>query len=256
MIFKIDNKNVYASDAGQGVNLNKRTIVFLHGSGLSHIVWSLSEQYFSNKGFNVLSIDLPGHGNSEGPCIENIETIADWLEKVFEELKISKVIIVGHSQGCLEALEYSFRFKKRLEKIVFVGGSYKMPVHQDLIDLAENGDSDAVRLMMKWGYEGSKKFIGGNPIERIIQSPRDIKEILAVDLKACNNYKNGQAAAENIDFPTLFIFGDLDKMVNLENGKKFSQIVKNSTQHIINCGHMIMIENAFEMRDKISEFLK
>ena len=256
MIFKIDNKNVYASDAGQGVNLNKRTIVFLHGSGLSHIVWSLSEQYFSNKGFNVLSIDLPGHGNSEGPCIENIETIADWLEKVFEELKISKVIIVGHSQGCLEALEYSFRFKKRLEKIVFVGGSYKMPVHQDLIDLAENGDSDAVKLMMKWGYEGSKKFIGGNPVERIIQSPRDIKEILAVDLKACNNYKNGQAAAENIDFPTLFIFGDLDKMVNLENGKKFSQIVKNSTQHIINCGHMIMIENAFEMRDKISEFLK
>ena len=256
MIFKIDNKNVYASDAGQGVNLNKRTIVFLHGSGLSHIVWSLSEQYFSNKGFNVLSIDLPGHGNSEGPCIENIETIADWLEKVFEELKISKVIIVGHSQGCLEALEYSFRFKKRLEKIVFVGGSYKMPVHQDLIDLAENGDSDAVRLMMKWGYEGSKKFIGGNPIERIIQSPRDIKEILAVDLKACNNYKNGKAAAENIDFPTLFIFGDLDKMVNLENGKKFSQIVKNSTHHIINCGHMIMIENAFEMRDKISEFLK
>ena len=131
-----------------------------------------------------------------------------------------------------------------------------MPVHQDLIDLAENGDSDAVKLMMKWGYEGSKKFIGGNPVERIIQSPRDIKEILAVDLKACNNYKNGQAAAENIDFPTLFIFGDLDKMVNLENGKKFSQIVKNSTQHIINCGHMIMIENAFEMRDKISEFLK
>ncbi|NDA22545.1 MAG: alpha/beta hydrolase, partial [Proteobacteria bacterium] len=62
MIIKIDNKTVYASDAGQGVDLNKKTIVFLHGSGLSHIVWSLAEQYFSNKNFNVLSIDLPGHG--------------------------------------------------------------------------------------------------------------------------------------------------------------------------------------------------
>ena len=39
-----------------------------------------------------------------------------------------------------------------------------MPVNQDLIDLAENGDQDAVKLMMKWGYEGSKKFIGGNPL--------------------------------------------------------------------------------------------
>ena len=131
-----------------------------------------------------------------------------------------------------------------------------MPVHQDLINLAENGDSDAVKLMMKWGYEGSKKFIGGNPIERIIQSPRDIKEILAVDLNACNNYQNGKVAAEDISCPSLFIFGELDKMVNIEIGKKFSQIVKNSSQHIINCGHMIMIENAFEMREKISEFLK
>jgi pimeloyl-ACP methyl ester carboxylesterase len=219
-------------------------------------VWSLSEQYFSNKNFNVLSIDLPGHGNSDGPCLESIEEIADWLEKVFDKLNLNKVILVGHSQGCLEALEYSYKYKKRLDKIVFIGGSYKMPVHQDLINLAENGDSDAVKLMMKWGYEGSKKFIGGNPIERIIQSPRDIKEILAVDLNACNNYQNGKVAAEDISCPSLFIFGELDKMVNIEIGKKFSQMVKNSSQHIINCGHMIMIENAFEMREKISEFLK
>jgi pimeloyl-ACP methyl ester carboxylesterase len=216
----------------------------------------LSEQYFSNKNFNVLSIDLPGHGNSDGPCLKSIEEIADWLEKVFDKLNLNKIILVGHSQGCLEALEYSYKYKKRLDKIVFIGGSYKMPVHQDLINLAENGDSDAVKLMMKWGYEGSKKFIGGNPIERIIQSPRDIKEILAVDLNACNNYQNGKVAAEDISCPSLFIFGELDKMVNIEIGKKFSQMVKNSSQHIINCGHMIMIENAFEMREKISEFLK
>ncbi len=69
-----------------------------------------------------------------------------------------------------------------------------MPVNQDLLDLAENGDSGAVKLMMKWGYEGSKKFIGGNPVERIIQSPRDISKILAVDLVACNNYTNGSNA--------------------------------------------------------------
>ena len=256
MIFRIENKGVHASDAGQGIDSSKETIIFLHGSGLSHIVWSLTEQFFSNKKFNVLSVDLPGHGNSEGPCLDSIEKIADWLEKVFSELKLNEIIIVAHSQGCLEALEYSFKYKSRLKKIVFIGGSYLMPVNKDLIDLAANGDSDAVKLMMKWGYEGSKKFIGGNPIERIIQSPRDIKEILAVDLNACNNYQNGKVAAEDISCPSLFIFGELGKMVNIEIGKKFSQMVKNSSQHIINCGHMIMIENAFEMREKISEFLK
>ena len=256
MIITVQNKSVHASDAGQGIESSKDTIVFLHGSGLSHIVWSLTEQFFSNKNFNVLSIDLPGHGNSEGPCLDSIEKIADWLEKVFEELKLKNLIIVGHSQGCLEALEYSFKYKNRLKKIVFVGGSYRMPVNKDLIDLATDGDSDAVKLMMKWGFEGSKKFIGGNPVEKIIQSPRDISEILAVDLIACNNYQNGSNAAKAINCPALFIFGELDKMANLENGKKFANLVNNSITHIIiGSGHMIMIEKAFEMREKILEFL-
>ena len=256
MIFQLENKNIYASDSGQGIDINKDTIVFLHGSGLSHIVWSLAEQFFSSKNYNVLSIDLPGHGNSDGPCLDSVEKIADWMEKVFDKLKLKNLILVGHSQGCLEILEYSSRFKERLKKLVFVGGSNKMPVHPDLIELAQSGHSDAVKLMMKWGYEGSKKFIGGNPVEKIIQSPRDISEILAVDLNACNNYSNGSEAAKVIDLPSMLIFGELDKMVNLEAGKKFSNLIKNSTTHVIKgCGHMIMIEKAFEMREKILEFL-
>ena len=256
MIFQLENKNIHASDSGQGIDTNKDTIVFLHGSGLSHIVWSLAEQFFSSKNYNVLSIDLPGHGNSDGPCLDTIEKIADWLEKVFGKLKLKNLILVGHSQGCLEILEYSSRYKERLKKLVFVGGSNKMPVHPDLIELAQSGHSDAVKLMMKWGYEGSKKFIGGNPVEKIIQSPRDISEILAVDLNACNNYSNGSEAAKVIDLPSMLIFGELDKMVNLEAGKKFSNLIKNSTTHVIKgCGHMIMIEKAFEMREKILEFL-
>ncbi|MDC0851357.1 alpha/beta hydrolase [Candidatus Pelagibacter sp.] len=257
MIFKLENKSVYASDAGQELDNKKDTIIFLHGSGLSHIVWSLVEQFFSNKNFNVLSIDLPGHGNSEGPCLNTIEEIAEWLEKVFVKLKLEQVILVGHSQGCLEMLEYLNKYKSRLKKLVFVGGSYKMPVNKELIELAQNGNSDAVKLMMKWGYEGSKKFIGGNPVQRIIQSPKDISKILAVDLVACNNYANGSNAVKAIDCPTMFIFGALDKMVNIEVGKKFANMVNNSTTHIIDgCGHMIMIEKAFEMREKVLEFLK
>ncbi len=257
MIFQIENKNVHASDAGQGIKNEKDTIVFLHGSGLSHIVWSLTEQFFSNKNFNVLSIDLPGHGNSDGPCLENIEKISDWMEKVFIELNLKKVILVGHSQGCLEILEYAHKYKSRIKKIVFIGGSYRMPVNQDLIDLAKNGDKDAVKLMMKWGFKDSKKFIGGNPVEKIIQSPRDISEILATDLIACNNYSNGLDAAKSIDCPTMLVFGSDDKMLNLEVGKKFANLIKDSSIHIISdCGHMIMIEKAFEMREKVLEFLQ
>jgi pimeloyl-ACP methyl ester carboxylesterase len=257
LIFQIDKQDVFVSDAGQGIDKDKETIVFLHGSGLSHIAWSLTEQYFSNKGYNVLAIDLPGHGNSEGKCLRSIEKISDWLEKVFNEFNMLKITMIGHSQGCLEALEYYSKYSKRIKRLVFVGGSYKMPVNQDLIDLAQSGDNKAVQLMMKWSYENSKNFIGGNPVEKIISSTRDIREILAIDLVACNNYKNGLEALSSIDCPTLLIFGELDKMVNLEKGKKFAELIPNSITYVIkNCGHMIMFEKAFEMREKISEFLK
>ena len=78
MIFEIDNKKVFVSDSGQGINKDKDTIVFLHGSGLSHIVWSLTEQYLSNQNYNILAIDLPGHGNSEGKSLRSSEEISDW----------------------------------------------------------------------------------------------------------------------------------------------------------------------------------
>ena len=110
---------------------------------------------------------------------------------------------------------------------------------------------------MKWGYGDAKKFIGGNPVQKIINSPREVREILSIDLIACNNYKNGLEAVKKIKCPTLFIFGEFDKMITLEKGREFSNLVKNSQTHIIkNCGHMIMYENAFEMRERVTKFLK
>ena len=57
-------------------NINKPVIVLMHGSGLTHIVWSLHEQFLTTAGFSVLSLDLPGHGNSEGKCLLSIKTIS------------------------------------------------------------------------------------------------------------------------------------------------------------------------------------
>ena len=55
----------------------------------------------------------------------------------------------------------------------------------------------------------------------------------------------------------MFILGDLDKMVNLKDAKEFANSVKDSCTHVIHgSGHMIIIEKAFEMREKIFEFLK
>ena len=238
------------------IDKKKPTIVLMHGSGLTHIVWSLHEQFYLSQGFNVLSVDLPGHGNSEGPSLKSIEEISDWIKSLMLKADVSKVIIIGHSQGCLVGIDFASRYPEFIEKLVLVAGSYRMPVNQDLIGLAEAGDEKALLLMMKWGYEGSKAFIGGNPVKKIINSAREIREVLAVDLKACNNYKNGEESLKKIDCPTLCIFGDLDKMVPVKVGLKMSEQIKNSETKIISdCGHMIIFEKAFEMRKLVKEFI-
>ena len=257
MITEIKRKKIFSNDVGHSFDKKKPTIILLHGSGQSHVVWSLTDQFLADKGFNVFTLDLPGHGNSEGPCLKSIEEISNWINDFVEHIGIEKSILIAHSQGCLEALEYAKNFPKKIEKIVFIAGSYSIPVNKSLIDLALSGDMEALNLMMKWGYGYSKQFIGGNPLQKILNSSREVREVLAVDLIACNNYKNGTNAVKSLSCPTFFIFGEIDKMIKLESGKKFAKMIENSQIHIIkNCGHMIILENAFEMREKILEFLK
>ena len=247
---------MFVSTGGMEFNKEQPSILLMHGSGLNHIVWSFHEQFYASQGFNVLSVDLPGHGNSEGPSLKSIEEISDWIKSLMKSIEIFKIIIVGHSQGCLVGIDFASRYPDLISNLVLVAGSYKMPVNQDLIGLAEAGDEKAVLLMMKWGYEGSKAFIGGNPVKKIINSSREIREVLAVDLNACNNYKNGAESLKKINCSTLCIFGDLDKMVPLNEGLKMQEQIKNSDIKIIsNCGHMIIFEKAFEMRKLVKEFI-
>ncbi len=257
MDIKVNNKKVFSMDTGSPFDKNKHTIILLHGSGQSHVVWSLTSQYLSDQNFNVLTIDFPGHGNSEGESLRSIEEMAIWLEKFITEVNIKDLSLVGHSQGCLVALEYANRNSDKIKNLIFIAGSYNIPVNKSLIDLANSGDMESLNLMMKWAYGNSKRFIGGNPLQKILNSAREVRDVLAVDLIACNNYKNGAEAVKKIKCPTFFIFGEQDKMIKIEKGKEFAALIPNSKMHIIkNCGHMVILENAFEMRERIVEFLR
>ena len=219
MDFLINNNKVFSMDSGETFDNNKQSIILLHGSGQSHIVWSLTAQYLTDQNYNVFALDFPGHGNSEGESLKTIEDMAEWLNKVIFYLKIKDFTLVGHSQGCLVALEYASKYSANLKNIIFVAGSYEIPVNKNLIDLALSGDNESLDLMMKWGYGSSKQFIGGNPLQKILNSPREIREVLAVDLIACNNYINGLKAVKKIKCPTFFVCGEIDRWLKLKKVK-------------------------------------
>ena len=264
MRFIVNNKEVFASTGGQSFDINKPVIIFVHGSGLSHITWVLQTRYFAFHGYSVLSIDLPGHGYSEGPSLKSIEVMGDWIADVIDASGIEEVSLVGHSQGCLVTMETASRYPNKVKSLSLMGGGGAIPMNPELLDLAEKGDPKAVDLMMDWAH-GPAGHFGGHAVPGLhhiniggtIVLNGSIKDALGVDFRACNNYKNGSVASEKISCPTLCILGDKDKMVPLEKGKKMATKIKNSELSIIEeCGHMILFEKAFEMREIVKNFVQ
>ena len=114
---------MFISTGGMDIDKSKPTILLMHGSGLTHIVWSLHEQFYASHGFNVLSVDLPGHWNSDGHSIKSIEEISDWVVGLINKLDLKKVNFIGHSQGCLIGIDFASKYPKLINKLVLVAGS-------------------------------------------------------------------------------------------------------------------------------------
>jgi pimeloyl-ACP methyl ester carboxylesterase len=52
---------------------NRKMLVFVHSSGYDHTNWI--QQYTPLKNvFNIAALDLPGHGRSEGPGEQEVDT--------------------------------------------------------------------------------------------------------------------------------------------------------------------------------------
>ena len=66
MNLDIDGHEAFAYTGGRAFLPGQPSIVFVHGGGLDHSVWILQSRYFAHHGYNVLAIDLPGHGRSAG----------------------------------------------------------------------------------------------------------------------------------------------------------------------------------------------
>ena len=87
MKFKVNNHEVYASTGGRPFDKSKPLIIFVHGSGLTHMTWVLQTRYFAFHGYSVLALDMPGHGLSGGESLKSIEAMADWINDVIDAVE-------------------------------------------------------------------------------------------------------------------------------------------------------------------------
>ena len=260
MEITVDGHNTFVFTNGRAFDAEKPSILFVHGAGMDHSVWTLQARYFAHHGMNALAVDLPGHGRSDGVALPSIESMADWVAAVISALGIESTTLVGHSMGALICLEAASRHRDSVKRLMLLGPAPAMPVHPGLLEAAEADKPLAAELVSSWGH-GPAGHIGGNQspggwlmgqaLKLLAKAPPGV---LHNDLAACNAYEHGMASAGQIACPVLIIAGSHDRMTPPKQAAKLAEAMSDVRLVTIHgSGHLMQVEKPDATLDALIE---
>ena len=258
MFTNILGERIFFSNGNGSLKTNQKSVVFLHGAGMDHTIFVMPSRYFARHNFNVYAFDLPGHGRSSGESCESIDSFTDWLASAIEELNIPEAAMVGHSMGSLITLNFAARHPDKTRALVLLGTSTPMPVSESLLTAAKESDHSAIDMANNWSHSHFGK-LGGNEIpgicmtmsgQRLLEQAPD--NTFFSDLKACNEYRDGESAAKSVLSETLIIVGNEDKMTSPTNALEVARNIPNSRVcRLENCGHSMLSECPNDVLDAL-----
>jgi pimeloyl-ACP methyl ester carboxylesterase len=260
--FEVDGKRAFAYTAAHEIDPAKPSVVFVHGAGFDHSLYALQSRYFGYHGRNVLALDLPGHGRSDGPPIPTVEGMADWVAKAMRAAKVEKAAIVGQSLGSLVALELAARHPALVERLALTAVGYPMKVAAPYLEAARNNDYTAFDIYTVWGH-APQVALGANPnpgmwmfgntqarLERLAPG------VLYNDLKAANEYTGGLDAAAKVKCPVLFVLGERDSMMPPRTAQTLQEKIAGCRTVIVpGAGHTLEAEAPDAVLDALIAFI-
>ncbi len=264
MILDIQGANAYCYTGGKPFNAMLPSVVFIHGAQNDHSVWGLQARWFAHHGYGVLAVDLPGHGRSSAPALASVEEMADWLLAVLEALGVRKALLVGHSMGSLIALEASQRAPGKVRALAMLGTTYPMKVSSDLLATARDDEATAIDMVNIWSHSTIAhkpsspgpgfSVMGG--ARRLMQRMSAINpdQLFHTDFSACNAYANGEAAAQAVRCPVLFIFGRKDMMTPARSTRLLTGAIAHGKVVQVDAGHSLMSEQPDAVLDALDAF--
>ena len=238
-------------------------IIFIHGTGMDHTVWTLPVRYFSRKKIDVLAIDLPGHGQNKDKPLDSISKISTYIYNFLDKYKIQRCSLVGHSMGSLIALEMASSRPERVKAISMIGTAFPMQVNEALLESAKSNPQIAINILTFMGYSFSSR-LGGNKTpgmwmtestKRLMQKSK--KGIIYKDLKACSEFTDGLDKAKKVEAKVQLILGSNDF---LTPRVKAQDLIDNFNQpleeEIYGSGHSLMMEEPNKVLDYLIKLFK
>jgi pimeloyl-ACP methyl ester carboxylesterase len=247
-------------------HIGRPTLVFVHGLTGSSSAWWGYEKKLENQ-YNIVSIDLRGHGKSLKPrkCQDyKINSFVQDINNLVNHLHIEKFILISHSFGTLVALEFLIRYQHIVESAIFLSpifGANKMKVARltkpllkyltKIIDLFPFSSKPGTHIDYA-RYSNIRDW--------------DIKlimvDILNTNLRVylyCLEHiyeSNYDSHWSDIRIPVLIIHGKNDTVIPVENAVLMAQRIENSRLILMNNGnHLFVINNINETLESIKTFI-
>ena len=242
-----DNKaHIYIKN---GLDDSKMNFIFIPGAGMDHRTLSMFKFGSLEEEYNIIAIDLPGHGYTSGPLIHDVEGHTKFCIELFEHIELNNPIFVGHSWGGLVALDLSLKVSNSMT--ICMNIAYPFLVGDLLLEHAKGNLDQAVEFLTKYGVykfpeieiktqgfgvKGSGFYGRGKgeikspygtktveldpereiklyPLKRLFNQTQ--KEISSIDLKSCNKYRLSDCQLDKLD-NVKFIFCDKDKLARYD----------------------------------------
>jgi pimeloyl-ACP methyl ester carboxylesterase len=265
-MFELEGAEAYCYTGGRPFDPAQPTVMFIHGAQNDHSVWILQTRYFAHHGFNVLAVDLPGHGRSQGAAKTSVDEMAVWLLALLDAAGVERALLVGHSMGSLIALEASHRAPQRVSALAMLGTTYPMKVSDALLETSKNDEQAAIDMVNIWSHSMHAQnpacpLAGVSTMgtaRRLMQRMGQINpaQLFHTDFAACNGYANGEAAARAVTCPALFIFGGKDMMTPARSTKLLTGAIAHGKVVQVDAGHSLMAEQPDAVLDALFGFAK
>jgi non-heme chloroperoxidase len=240
-----DGTQIYYKDWGTG-----QPILFSHGWPLSADAWEDQMMFLGAHGFRCIAHDRRGHGRSGQPWQGNeMDTFADDVAALVEELHLKDVIHVGHSMGGGEVARYIGRHgTQRVGKAVLIAAVTPLMLKTTAnpgglpMDTFDKIRAGVLADRSQFFNDLTLPFYGANrPGTKVSQGLRDAFWLQAMQASLHGVFDCIKAFSETdftgdlekFDIPTLIIHGDDDQIVPLgASAQLASKLVKGSTLKI------------------------
>jgi len=264
----INGVSIAYTDSGSG-----RTILLVHGFASFSFTWQKMLEFFPEN-VRIVTIDLKGFGYSEKLCDDHLSPFdqSRILDQFIQELDLNDFFLVGHSMGGAISLLGLFNpeIEARVSKLVLIDTAGLFQKIPDFIDdltvmsphnpLVRLSDEDLIaRMVLEQTYFDKKKITG-----ELIKEYADVlrlknaKECLIGSAKqiAIANIRSFHKKMAALKLPALLIWGEEDKIIDLEDAFLFFHDLSNAKLKIIpECGHNPQEEQPQRTAEIMGRFL-